>query len=111
MPAPTASPRLVGQVDEEHVPARMVGGEAVHVGLLNLHETMHPPLLPLVGVEEHLEDVRFSCSTLKEVPLAVQIPIVVGNVPHKLLTEEPLMQHQTCRRKMISDVFKYVSVG
>ena len=110
-PASDASPRLVGQVDEEHVKAGIVVCVAVHVGVLNLHETMHPPLLPWVGVEDHLENIRFSRSTLKGIPLAVQTQIVVGDVTYKLLTEVPLMQHQTCRSKMISDVFKYESVG
>ena len=110
-PAPEASPRLLGQVDEENVPAWVVVPVAVHVGFLNLHETMHPPLPRWVGVEDHLENIRFSCSTLKEIPLPVQTQIVVGNVTYKLLTEVPLMQHQACRSQMISDVFKYESVG
>ena len=112
-PAPEASPRLVGQVDEEHVPARIVVGEAVHVGVLNLHETTHPALLPWFGVEDHLENIRFSCSTLKEVPMAVQTQtqMVAAYGTYKLLTEVLLLQHQTCRTKITSDVFKYEGVG
>ena len=110
-PASDASPRLVGQVDEEHVKAGIVVCVAVHVGVLNLHETMHPPLLPWVGVEDHLENIRFSRSTLREIPLAEQIHILIGNVSNRSLTEVQLMQHQTCRSKRISDVLKYESVG
>ena len=88
-PAPEASPRLLGQVDEEHLPARIVVGEAVHVGVLNLHETTHLALLPCFGVEDHLENIRFSCSTLKEVPMAVQTQtqMVAAYGAYKLLTE------------------------
>ena len=80
---------------------------------LNLHETTHLALLPCFGVEDHLENIRFSCSTLKEVPMAVQTQtqMVAAYGTYKLLTEVLLMQHQTCRSKMISDVFKYESVG
>ena len=74
--APVASPRLLRLVDEDHVPGRIVGDEAVHVDFINLHEAMHPPVPLWVRVEGHLEDIGFSRSTLREGPLAVQTPPV-----------------------------------
>ena len=109
--APVASPRLLLQIDQDYVVFSHPLDVAVHDGVMNLHEAMLLQGSVWSRVEVHLEESRFTLSTLREGPVALQRPMVEGNQTRNFITDRTLMQLKTYGGGVSPDVMKNESVG